>query len=61
MVTIEVYEKETKELIHVFDGTDLPTFVGEVLTFDYKDNENVDFIVYWCSEPNNGKQIAIVE
>lgn len=58
MVTIEVYDEKTNELIHIFDGTSEPTYVDEVLNFEYKDEENATFVVTWCSKVISNKQIA---
>lgn len=58
MVTIEVYEEKTNELVQIFDGTSEPTYVGEVLNFEYKDEENATFVVTWCSKVISNKQVA---
>ena len=59
MVTIEVYNNKGKK-IHVFDGTDKPTYVGEIFNIEY-DDKDAEFSVIWCSMPKNGYQKAIVK
>lgn len=65
-ITIHVYDENSGEYLHCFDGSSEQVNNNEVLTFDYTDKnlgieiEEAEFNVNWCSKVNNGKQTALV-
>ena len=66
-ITIHVYDENSGEYLHCFDGSNEPVCVGEVISFnrDLKklniEIENAEFNVVWCSKENNGSQTALVK
>lgn len=66
VVTIHVYDNNSGDYLHCFDGSSSPVCNGEGLVFDYIvknlgiEIENAEFNVEWCSEEYNGMQTALV-
>lgn len=66
VVTIHVYDNNSGDYLHCFDGSSSPVCNGEVLEFNHIiknldiEIENAEFNVEWCSEEHNGIQIALV-
>lgn len=65
-ITIHVYDDNSGDYLHCFDGSSETVCNGEVLEFNHTikklgiEIENAEFNVDWCSEEHNGMQIALV-
>ena len=65
-VTINVFDFNSGEFLHCFDGSSEPVCNGEGLEFNYTiknlgiEIENAEFNVEWCSKEYNGMQTALV-
>lgn len=66
VVTIHVYDNNSGDYLHCFDGSSEQVSNGEVLEFNYTiknlgiEIENAEFHVEWCSKEHNGEQTALV-
>lgn len=66
VVTIHVYDNNSGDYLHCFDGSSSPVCNGEVLEFNHTiknldiEIENAEFHVEWCSKEHNGEQTALV-
>ena len=65
-VTVNIFDNETGDYLHCFDGTSDEVCNGEVLVFHYTTSDgieidNAEFVVTWCSKVYNGNQTALVK
>lgn len=65
-ITIHVYDNNSGDYLHCFDGSSEPVSNDEVLEFNYTiknlgiEIENAEFHVEKCSKEHNGEQTALV-
>ena len=65
-ITIHVYDNNSGDYLHCFDGSSETVSNGEVLEFNYTiknlgiEIENAEFHVEWCSKEHNVEQTALV-